>query len=79
MKEVKQLHETATALLRLIQEEKDRKDRLYKNYRQWCHFSSREWLEKYEHDIDICDRAIKRLKESYFKTINKISEHGKAN
>jgi len=72
MKTKQELHAAAIDLLDLIGQAEKKKETLYRNYRNWCHFSSREHLEKHERNIDVLDRAISRINESYKKVMQQI-------
>lgn len=60
-----ELHEQAIKILKLIKSAKKRKDVLYRSYRQWCYFSSSGHLEKLNHNIEILDMSIDRLRLRY--------------
>ena len=75
MKEIRNLHDKAGQLVELIVQAERKKLILWDNYRTWCHFSSREHMERYEARIDTIDRAIARLTESYKKVLNEIIEN----
>jgi len=72
MKEIYRLHEKATALLELCKEFEDKiimhknSTRLYKDFEK---IKSKE-----EHNLDISERALKRLKYSYMKVLMQIAE-----
>lgn len=72
MKEIRNLHDKAGQLVELIIQAERKKVILWRNYRTWCHFSSKQHLDKCAHEIDTIDRAIARLTESYKKMLNEI-------
>jgi hypothetical protein len=72
MKEIYRLHEKATALLELCKQEEER----IKDFNDQVHFlhEFKSIAEKYNGKIDICERALKRLKYSYMKVLMQIAE-----
>jgi hypothetical protein len=73
MNEIYRLHEKATALLELCRLEEERiimlNDEVNKYKKDFIALATKK-----KSDLDICERALKRLKYSYMKVLMQIAE-----
>jgi len=69
---MRQLHERAIALLDMISAFESKKRNACEFYNKWQHRHFFTVLQDCANDIDVYDRAIKRLKASYNKLIKQI-------
>jgi len=72
MKEIYRLHEKATALLELCKYEDNSIDGLKIKIENYTNYHN--IVKQAEHDLDIKQRALKRLKYSYMKVLMQIAE-----
>lgn len=71
---MRQLHERAIALLDMISAFESKKRNACEFYIKWENRHFTQVLQDCANDIDVYDRAIKRLKASYNKLIKQITE-----
>jgi hypothetical protein len=69
---MRQLHERAIALLDMISAFESKKRNACEFYNKWENRHFTQVLHDCANDIDVYDRAIKRLKASYNKLIKQI-------
>jgi hypothetical protein len=62
----------AMNVVREIHRVRGRKDAVYKAYRRWCHFSSREYLEDKDRIMKGYDRYIDWLEERYKRIVEML-------
>lgn len=62
----------ALNVVREIHRVRQRKDIVYKAYRQWCHFSTREYLEEKDRLMRGYDRYIDWLEVRYKKIVEML-------
>jgi hypothetical protein len=71
---MRQLHERAIALLDTISAFESKKRNACEFYNKWENRHFTQVLQDCANDIDVYDRAIKRLKASYIKLIKEIAD-----
>jgi hypothetical protein len=71
---MRQLHERAIALIDMISAFQSKKTNACEFYNKWENRHFTQVLQDCANDIDVYDRAIKRLKASYNKLIKQITE-----
>ena len=74
MNEIYRLHEKATALLELCRLEEERIVELRKSAIFYFEKGFVNSYKKESHNVDISERALKRLKYSYMKVLMQIAE-----